>query len=112
MAEFENSLEERLVAVLQHPLRRVLVRTIIAANGPISPSELATSVGFPVSNVSYHVSVLVESGAMRLSDTEPVRGAIKHLYNPVPQVRSSSLVKKTLGCFQASDDAWQTGGSM
>jgi DNA-binding transcriptional ArsR family regulator len=50
---------------LNHPLRRQILRTLIASDKPLSPSEIVAAVpGASVSTISYHALVLESSGAV------------------------------------------------
>ncbi|HEY2479981.1 MAG TPA: helix-turn-helix domain-containing protein [Solirubrobacterales bacterium] len=68
-----------LLIALRHPLRREILRTM-AAQDPISPRQISDELHQPLSNVSYHVRVLAECGAVSLVDTAPVRGSMQHFY--------------------------------
>lgn len=77
---------------LTHPLRvEILTRLDIAADsngshdgqraGAYSPSELATLMGAPLGNVSYHVRELVTAGLIKLAGKPAARrGALEHYY--------------------------------
>ncbi len=75
----KKSEETKLLAALSHPLRRRILRRM-RGEEMISPRRMATEFGLPVSNVAYHVRVLVGCGAVTLVREKPVRGAIKHYY--------------------------------
>jgi DNA-binding transcriptional ArsR family regulator len=50
---------------LNHPLRRQILRALIASDQPLSPSEIVATVpGASVSTISYHALVLESSGAV------------------------------------------------
>lgn len=70
--------DERLGRLLSHPLRHRLL--MILNERVASPKELAAEVGVPIQNVSYHVGVLAEMGAIELVATEPRRGVFEHFY--------------------------------
>jgi DNA-binding transcriptional ArsR family regulator len=73
--------DDHLLSALNHPLRRQILRKLLAQN-PISPRQISEELHAPLSNVSYHVRVLADCGAVVLVDTEPARGSIRHLYRP------------------------------
>lgn len=79
--EATEELDSVLLAV-KHPLRRRVLRSVVERGDDrsISPKQLADRIGLPLSNVSYHVRVLVDCGAVRLVDTQPVRGSLQHFY--------------------------------
>lgn len=69
-----------LLQALSHPLRRRILRTLHEAGEARSPRELSRVFRAPVSNVSYHVRVLRDKGAIALTDRRPVRGTAEHFY--------------------------------
>jgi DNA-binding transcriptional ArsR family regulator len=73
--------DNELLIALRHPLRRQILRAM-AAQDPISPREISDELRQPLSNVSYHVRVLADCGAVTLVDTAPVRGSMQHFYSP------------------------------
>src|SRR6201995_5268773 len=73
--------DNELLIALRHPLRRQILRTM-ATQDPISPRQISNELREPLSNVSYHVRVLADCGAVTLVDTTPVRGSMQHFYSP------------------------------
>lgn len=69
-----------LLQALSHPVRRRILRTLHEAGEARSPRELSRAFHTPISNVSYHVRVLREKGAIALTDRLPVRGSAEHFY--------------------------------
>lgn len=72
---------EKLVKGLSHPVRTECLT--ILAERTASPRELAKLLNHDLSNVSYHVRVLVELGLAELVGEESVRGAVAHYYRAV-----------------------------
>ncbi len=73
-----KSVQDRLIKAMAHPLRfRLLIRLNEDA---ASPSALARELDEPIGNVSYHVRVLDDLGAIELVETRQVRGAVEHVY--------------------------------
>lgn len=68
----------RLIKALAHPLRHQILQALNLRTA--SPSDLAAELGEPLGNVSYHVKVLAENGAIEQVKTAPVRGALEHFY--------------------------------
>jgi DNA-binding transcriptional ArsR family regulator len=68
-----------LLAVLNHPLRRRILRALDGEEAA-SPTELAKSLAEPLTTVSYHVRILVHYRALKLVRTRAVRGAVEHFY--------------------------------
>lgn len=68
-----------LLVALRHPLRRAILR---AMEGDVvrSPTALARNLNESLSNVSYHVRVLVECGCLVKVKEKRVRGATQHFY--------------------------------
>ena len=70
--------EQRLFKALAHPLR---FQALMILNERVaSPNELSKELGEGLSQVSYHVKVLLESDCIELVKTEPRRGAVEHYY--------------------------------
>jgi DNA-binding transcriptional ArsR family regulator len=73
-----KTVQDRLIKAMAHPLRfRILIRLNEDA---ASPSVLARELEEPIGNVSYHVRVLDDLGAIELVSTRQVRGAVEHIY--------------------------------
>ena len=70
--------EQRLFKALSHPLR--FQALIILSERVASPNELAKELGEGLSQISYHVKVLLESDCLELVKTVPRRGAVEHFY--------------------------------
>jgi DNA-binding transcriptional ArsR family regulator len=82
MAKKEQSITEPdVVRALAHPLRVRLLN--ILDQRTASPRELATELGQPLGNVSYHVRVLASLGMVKLVSRKQRRGAIEHFYRAV-----------------------------
>lgn len=79
MTSLNRSDDNDLLVALRHPLRRDILRAM-AGEEAISPREISTALQQPLSNVSYHVRVLAECGAVALVGTKPVRGSMQHFY--------------------------------
>lgn len=79
MTSLDRSDDNDLLVALRHPLRRDILRTMADAEA-ISPREVAATLRQPLSNVSYHVRVLADCGAVTLVRTRPVRGSMQHFY--------------------------------
>jgi predicted transcriptional regulator len=71
-------LRERLMRGMNHPLRFELL--VHLNDREWSPRELSDYLAEGLSQVSYHVQVLLEYGLIELTRTEPVRGATEHFY--------------------------------
>ena len=79
MTNLNRSDDNDLLVALRHPLRRDILRTM-AGEEAISPREVAAILCQPLSNVSYHVRVLADCGAIALVGTKAVRGSMQHFY--------------------------------
>ena len=91
--------EEALLEALRHPLRRRLLRRYVESEAPdgLGPRELAMAEEAPLSNVSYHVRVLAEKGAVELIGEVPSGGSLAHLYRATQLVRETPWVLASLG---------------
>jgi DNA-binding transcriptional ArsR family regulator len=79
MALIDRYDDNDLLAALRHPLRRRILRRM-ADGEAISPRELSVDLRQPLSNVSYHVRVLAERGAVTLVRITPTHGSVQHFY--------------------------------
>jgi DNA-binding transcriptional ArsR family regulator len=87
MAARKSHMDQRVMKALSHPLR---VRMLTLLNQKVaSPSELATELGEPLGNVSYHMRFLADLDLVRLVRTEPRRGAVEHYYEALEPPRMS-----------------------
>ena len=68
----------------------------------ISPRELSQMLEEPLSNVSYHVRVLVDCAAVTLVDTQPVRGSMQHFYCSAVD---APWARQVLGISEVEDEA-------
>jgi DNA-binding transcriptional ArsR family regulator len=75
----DSSETSQLLVALGHPLRRQILR-LMASEERVSPRDLSRTLGRPLSNLSYHIRVLLECGAIELVDMQPVRGSMQHFY--------------------------------
>jgi len=75
-----SSTSDDLFNALGNPLRRQILRQLIAADGETSPRELADELHQPLSKLSYHVRVLAECGTLELVRTRRIRGSTQHFY--------------------------------
>jgi DNA-binding transcriptional ArsR family regulator len=82
MARGRSPKTHELLIALRHPLRREILKQMVGGKA-ISPRELATILERPLSNVSYHVRVLVECRVLTLVRTRQVRGSTQHFYRSV-----------------------------
>ncbi|HEX2411225.1 MAG TPA: helix-turn-helix domain-containing protein [Solirubrobacteraceae bacterium] len=79
MEDFE--MDSKRLAALGHPIR---IQILEAANDePVSPSELAVTLGEPLGVVAYHFRVLHSAGLIELADTRRRRGSIQSFYRVV-----------------------------
>ena len=79
------AVDVRVIKALGHPLRQRILQSL---NREVaSPSELASKLGEPLGNVSYHVKILEGCEAIELVRTAPVRGALEHFYRATMRAR-------------------------
>src|SRR4051812_1251865 len=91
MALTDDITDPRVAKALAHPLRLEILRHL--GDRTASPSEIATEIGAPLTNVSYHVRKLRALGLIKLVRKTPKRGVIEHYYSAKPR-------------RQVSDAAW------
>ena len=83
MATASSSNTDDLFIALGHPLRRQILRKMIAEDNETSPCELAADLDQPLSRLSYHVRVLAQNSAVKLVRTRQIRGSTEHFYRSV-----------------------------
>ena len=79
MALTDDITDPRLAKALAHPLRIEILRHL--GDRTASPSEIASEIGAPLTNVSYHVRKLRALGLIKLVRKTPKRGVIEHYYS-------------------------------
>ena len=85
-----------LSTALGQPLRRRILRRMLAKKGETTPRELSAALGEPLSALSYHVRVLAECKAVSLRRTEKVRGSTQHFYRPAVKAGPPAADEKTV----------------
>ena len=89
--------DQALLSILQHPLRRELLKLYVEAGEMRSPKELTLPTSGHISNVGYHVRVLAEKGAIELITVEPRRGSIEHFYKATSLIDEVPWGRAALG---------------
>ena len=87
---------QNLTAALGHPVRRLILRKAISKGTPTSPKELSRELTRPLPNVSYHVRILAERGALKLVALRPGKGSTQHFYEPCPKFLAQPPVQAML----------------
>ncbi len=74
---------DRLAAAMSHPTR--LFALTVFWEREASPREIATELGEPVNNVTYHVKQLLDLGWIELVAQRPARGGrvVEHFYKAI-----------------------------
>jgi DNA-binding transcriptional ArsR family regulator len=88
------SLNQRLIKALAHPLRVKLLAFL--NEGEWSPNELSEELGEGLSQVSYHINVLVDFEMIEMTKTEPRRGAVEHYYRAIERAYIPSEMAKRI----------------
>ncbi|MGN6588464.1 MAG: winged helix-turn-helix domain-containing protein [Solirubrobacterales bacterium] len=89
--------EDRLLQILRHPLRKQLLRLYVQEDGMLSPKELSVFTKKHVSNVGYHVRVLVDYGAVEIVAEQQRRGSVEHFYEATGLVDEVPWGRAALG---------------
>jgi DNA-binding transcriptional ArsR family regulator len=89
--------DQGIIGALHHPLRRRILKHTVEKGEPVSPDQVAKELGERLNNVSYHVCVLRDSGALMLVDRKPVRGSVQHYYVHNQTVTAVAWVREALG---------------
>lgn len=90
-----------LLYAVDHPVRREVLTKVLGqdADSPLTPRAIADSLDRPLSNISYHVRVLAECGALENAGTRQVRGAVEHFYLASPKVERAPWVMEVLRSY-------------
>jgi DNA-binding transcriptional ArsR family regulator len=75
--------DQRIVRAVAHPLRISILAILHGRRA--SPNGLALLLRQPLGNVSYHVKILKENGAIEEVDRKKKRGATEHFYTTTPR---------------------------
>jgi DNA-binding transcriptional ArsR family regulator len=98
---------EAQLKALGHEVRRAIMGVFVAqgVGTPVSPREVSGMLRQPLSNVSYHVRVLADCGAIKLVTTRPVRGSMQHFYRPSAKFVGQPWVASVLGLDATAEAA-------
>jgi DNA-binding transcriptional ArsR family regulator len=78
VAESGNSVDQKLVRALSHPIRVEILETL---QGRIaSPTELSEQIDARLGVVSYHAKMLVECGCLELVHSAPRQGTVDNYF--------------------------------
>lgn len=67
-----------------HPIRVAMLEKMKRENW--SPKQLSDELEMPIGNVSYHMRLLNDLGAVKLVDTAQRRGATEHFYQATHKI--------------------------
>lgn len=87
---------QRIMQVLNHPLRRKIICFAVAEGEPVSPASASRGLEEKLSNVTYHVNELFKAGVFESRFTRPVRGAVEHFYAPLPAALAHPMIQAVL----------------
>ncbi len=95
-----------LIHALNHPARRQILRHL-HERGESSPSEMADSVAFTLSGLSFHARVLSELEVISCTRTQQGRGALEHFYasNVAGSEIVGNILRETEGDDRSSSSA-------
>lgn len=82
MKENGGEINQRIVRALSHPLRVEILRHL--EDGPTGSKRLSDRINEPLSNVSYHMTVLRDCGVIELVGTRQRRGATEKIFKLKP----------------------------
>ncbi len=92
-----NDPGDTLIFLLRHPLRKQLLALYLKEAEMLSPKELADYTKEPLANVSLHVRVLRDHGAVKLVEERPARGAVEHFYKATSLIDEVPWARMALG---------------
>lgn len=96
MTKVNTDAIEGLLSALMHHLRREVLRSLIEAETPMSPKELAAYHRVTLGVMSHHIQRLVAVDGVQLVALRPAGGAIQHFYEPGPAC-DRPLVRDAIG---------------
>jgi len=82
MSERPETIDQRLVRALAHPLRVQILEVL--SERVASPSVIADELESGLSHVAYHTRILDRCGCLELVETAQRRGATEHYYKARP----------------------------
>jgi DNA-binding transcriptional ArsR family regulator len=106
MGAAKHSDDHDLLLALQHTVRRRILRQMLRQKA-ISPRELGELLDLPLSNVSYHIRVLADCGAVSLVRTRQVRGSVQHFYRCSLK---APWARQVLGLTENEDESGENRG--
>lgn len=98
---FDGAAPAELLHLLDHPVRRQILRFLDGDGCPRSPRELAELIEASLSNVSYHVWVLEDREAVRPIGVQPVEGTKERFF--ASAVSGNELVAAILSYTEKED---------
>jgi DNA-binding transcriptional ArsR family regulator len=90
-----------LIYVLNHPVRRQILRSLNGDGKSRSPRELTEFVAASLSNLSYHTRVLKDCGVIRQTSVRPVRGVEESFF--ASEVSGNKLIASILAETERED---------
>jgi DNA-binding transcriptional ArsR family regulator len=103
--QLTHSDEDLLVPFARAVMNPVRLRILLLATmtDEITPRAAASDLGIGLGRLSYHVRYLADLGALELSRTIPVRGALQHVYRLSPDARTFMEAAVRGGLIKAPD---------
>lgn len=83
MPERAQTIDQRLVRALAHPLRVQILE--ILTERVASPNLISIELGARLTDVAYHTRILDQFGCLELVETARRRGATEHFYTAKPR---------------------------
>ena len=94
-----------LIAALNHPLRRRILRAYLDGSfQAASASQLSAAMDMPLGNIAYHVKTLSWLGVLEFARSEKVRGAEERFY-VVGLADQEGCVRGILDACRAADES-------
>jgi predicted transcriptional regulator len=95
----------QILVALSHLRRRCILRVLEGQEDPVAPIPLAHGMATPISEIAYHLGILVKAGVLEVEGTEGERGAVRRLYQLTPDGRAE-WVRDVLEASRESDDGF------
>lgn len=86
-----------ILRLFDHPHRREILKLYIERDEPLSPRQVASELRKRHDSLCYHIRALSKAGALRLVDTQSVRGATQRIYVHEAVLTDQPWVREALG---------------
>jgi DNA-binding transcriptional ArsR family regulator len=97
-----------LISALNHPTRRRILRLMLDRKERLSATEIASELGMPLGDASYHGGLLRDLGAVKPAGTRQVRGALQRFFEAT--IEDDPPIETLLEETRETDEAYAAKG--